>query len=163
MFKELSPILAQRNLHIQASMDNDQVTLIVQPVVSSDEAKAGKSALNTPLSLKGTVEELDSELPRILSDYANRHASLAASLETSLLLMEAADKEAAQKAAKKIQETNKASAQKPAQSSPQTDETDEIDVSDLGCCSSPAAEAKAVMPKPAKPAVQPTSEADLWG
>lgn len=154
MFKEILPILAQRGVHIEATMQGDQINLIVHPVVSLAEAKAGKTGLATPLNLKGSAAELDTELPAILTRYAERHVSLAASLDASLELMAAADKEAAQQATKKLQAAIKNAASAVVKPGTPAVE-DDSDAEEAECCTPSAPK------RPVQTGEMPR-EADLW-
>lgn len=101
MFKELAPIVATGTtlcIMVSAAPEgNLMVTVIPQ-------GKDPNSALNTPLSVTATPEELDAEFPGALTGYTSSRASLAESLENAKTIMEAAGKtarDAASKAATK--------------------------------------------------------------
>lgn len=89
MFKELHEMVKTTALTILVSDAGDGLlSVAVLP-----KGKEGQNpALSTPLSLTGTPEEMDAELPAVLSRYVGGRNSLAQSLETSLAVMDAAKK-----------------------------------------------------------------------
>lgn len=94
MFVELKQLLAVRSLTITVAMlSNDQMRVNVVPNSSPDDKKANEkigyshkevapipeeaiNALTTPVSITGTFEEIDANLPTILSKYVESHAQL---------------------------------------------------------------------------------------
>lgn len=95
MFAELA-ILAKSTIFqiIIAAEGEDQLRVNVIP-----KAVEGQNpALSTPLSLVGTPAELDAEFLTHLTGYANKRLSLAEQLENTKLVMDAALKEAQEKA-----------------------------------------------------------------
>jgi PRTRC genetic system protein E len=94
MFVELKQLLAARSLTITVAMlSNDQMRVNVVPNSSPDDKKANEkigyshkevasipeeaiNALTTPVSITGTAEEIDANLPTVLSKYVESHAQL---------------------------------------------------------------------------------------
>ena|ERR1044071_3210456 len=100
MFKELMPLLAQRTILLTVSRI-DIETICVNVIPQRVKKDAEDNALTTPLSLTGTPEELDQELPRQLVEFVGAHLQLSSSLRSAKEEMEAAGKgakEAARKA-----------------------------------------------------------------
>ena len=119
MFTELMPILKSRPVTITiASVDKTKIRVNVIPkAVDSDSqltrdvtqkegvTKEDVAALITPLSLVGTPEEIDAELPQLLASYSDGHATVLESLkELQETLAEVAKsvKEATAKAKTKV-------------------------------------------------------------
>lgn len=103
MFKELASIVNKgTNLCIMvsaASEGNLMVTVLPQ-------GKDQNAALNTPLSVTATPEELDAELPAALCTYVGHRSTLAESLENVKTIMEAAGKTASAAATKAATKAN---------------------------------------------------------
>jgi PRTRC genetic system protein E len=119
MFTELMPILKSRPVTITiASVDKTKIRVNVIPkAVDSDSqltrdvtqkegvTKEDVAALITPLSLVGTPEEIDAELPQLLASYSDGHTTVLESLkELQETLAEVAKsaKEATAKAKTKV-------------------------------------------------------------
>jgi len=69
MFSELLPLLAERTLFLTvARVDDAHIRINVIPK-RLKENDTGESALTTPLSITGTAEELDRDLPVQLSGF----------------------------------------------------------------------------------------------
>lgn len=108
MFKELAPLVAERNIHlVLAAAKDGKIIVYIEPAKKDDKEE---SAFVTPLRLPPSdPAELDTQLSAILTDWVKARASvtqtLQSALEDSKKLMEqaAADakKAAADKAAKK--------------------------------------------------------------
>lgn len=120
MFKELTPLIAERSLHlVVANAKDGKITLYVEPIKKSDDEA---DAYVTPLRLTASADELDAQLPDLLTEWVKAREQvtqpLRAALEASNKAMkEAADKakkEAAEKAAKRNASTTKTVAGKPA-------------------------------------------------
>ena len=99
MFAALKPLLAgltSLTVSLVANAD-DTITVTVTP-------KGGKtgSTLDTPLSLTATAAELDEGFAGVLSGYANKRQNLSDQLAATEAILEAAQKEAAEKAKKSI-------------------------------------------------------------
>jgi PRTRC genetic system protein E len=105
MFKELAPLLAKRTLILTASALGEErirVTITPRPT-GKDDAKE----LAQPFTVEGTVEELDTELPDAIINFAAAHMTLEKSLADVKAGMEATLKEVKDEAAKKVAEAKK--------------------------------------------------------
>jgi PRTRC genetic system protein E len=92
MFKELVPILRNRAVLMTATaLDDDQIRVNVVPKKMKD---GDNDALTTPLSVTGTAEELDADLPSTLVEFVGAHLELKNTLETAKEQMAAAAKAA---------------------------------------------------------------------
>ncbi len=97
-FKELHPLIVTRPLTVTVvSLPEGKLRVCVVPqTLDKDEAANQRirnrkevaaipqesiAALTTPLSLAGSPEELDAELPSILAKYVGKHTSLQESLD----------------------------------------------------------------------------------
>src|ERR1700693_6105737 len=92
MFKELSPYLRQRAVLLTVShIEDDQIRVNVIP----QKLKEGENAaLTTPLTITGTADELDRDLPAMLVDFVSAHLQLKNTLDRAKAEMEAAAKAA---------------------------------------------------------------------
>jgi PRTRC genetic system protein E len=101
MFKELAPYLRQRAVLLTVTcLEEDQIRVNVIPKKLKDGENA---ALTTPLSVTGTAEELDRDLPSTLVNFVSSHLQLKNSLEGAQTEMDAAAKTAqAEARAKKL-------------------------------------------------------------
>ena len=92
MFKELAPYLRQRAVLLTVThLEHDQIRVNIVPKKLKD---GENEALTTPLSVTGTAEELDQELPSTLTSYVASHLQLKNTLENAKAEMEAAAKAA---------------------------------------------------------------------
>lgn len=92
MFRELAPFLRHRAVLLTVThLEHDQIRVNVVPKKLKD---GENEALTTPLSVTGTAEELDAELPKTLTDFVGAHLQLSNSLESAKAQMEAAAKAA---------------------------------------------------------------------
>ena len=150
MFKELAPYLRQRAVLLTVThLEEDRIRVNVIPQKIKDGENA---ALTTPLSVTGTADELDRELPSTLVNFVSAHLQLKNTLERAKEEMDAAAKAAQAEARTKAKTSVKNEATKP-------------DVE------KPAPIPKAVEPEPAKtaslfdmplsPTNAPASNADL--
>jgi PRTRC genetic system protein E len=110
MFRELAPYLRHRSVLFTVTHlgDDDQIRVNIVPTKLKD---GENEALTTPLSVTGTAEELDAELPKTIVDYVGAHLQLRNSLDNAKALMDAAAKtaqEEAQNKAKAAPKTGKA-------------------------------------------------------
>jgi PRTRC genetic system protein E len=99
MFKELAPLVRHRAVLFTVShVEDDQfrVNVIPKKVADSDN-----DALTTPVSVTGTIEDLDRELPQTLLHFVSSHLELKNSLERAKAEMEEASKAARAEARKK--------------------------------------------------------------
>lgn len=113
MFKELAPLLRHRAVLFTVShVEGDQFRVNVIPKKVTD---AENDALTTPVSITGTVEDLDRELPQTLLHFVSSHLELKNSLERAKAEMEEASKAARAEARKKLgsQTTKKDPAESP--------------------------------------------------
>jgi len=107
MFKELAPLLRHRSVLLTVThIEEDQFRVNVVPKKIAD---GDNNALTIPLSVTGTVDELDAQLPQTLQSFVCGHLELKNSLERAKAEMEAASKAAQAEARGK---TNKAQATK---------------------------------------------------
>jgi PRTRC genetic system protein E len=99
MFKELAPLLRYRAVLFTVShVEDDRFRVNVIPKKIAD----GESdALTTPVSVTGTVEDLDKELPQTLLHFVSSHLALKNSLERAKAEMEEASRTARAEARKK--------------------------------------------------------------
>jgi PRTRC genetic system protein E len=105
MFKELAPLLAKRTLILTASAVGEErirVTITPRPTGKDDTKE-----LAQPFTVEGTVEELDTELPDAIINFAAAHMTLEKSLADVKAGMEATLKEVKDEAAKKVAEAKK--------------------------------------------------------
>jgi len=99
MFKELAPLLRHRAvLFIVSHVEDDRFRVNVIPKKITD---GENDALATPVSVTGTVEDLDKELPQTLLHFVSGHLELKNSLERAKAEMEEASKAARAEAKKK--------------------------------------------------------------
>jgi len=99
MFKELAPLLRHRAVLFTVShVDDDRFRVNVIPKKITD---GENDALTTPVSVTGTIEDLDKELPQTLLHFVSSHLELKNSLERTKAEMEEASKAARAEARKK--------------------------------------------------------------
>ena len=114
MFKELGPLLRQRTVvMILTRLEDDTIRVNVIPRKLNESEN---DALTTPLSVAGTAEELDAELPSALVQFVGANLELKNTLESAKEQMAAAAK-----AAKKDLEEHQAPGNK---EQPHTDSSD---------------------------------------
>ena len=95
MFKELAPLLRQRPVVLLLNpLEGDSLRVLVMPKKLNDTEDA---ALATPVSLTGTPEELDEQLPSTLTQFVGAHLELKSTLEIAKEEMAAAAKAARSK------------------------------------------------------------------
>ena len=111
MFKELAPYLRQRAVLLTVThLEEDRIRVNVMPKKLKDGENA---ALTTPLSVSGTAEELDRELPSALVSFVSSHLQLKNSLENAKAEMDAAAKTAQAEARSKSKTPTKKEQEKP--------------------------------------------------
>jgi PRTRC genetic system protein E len=116
MFKELGPLLRQRTVvMILTRLEDDTIRVNVIPRKLNESEN---DALTTPLSVAGTAEELDSQLPSALVQFVGAHLELRNTLESAKEQMAAAAKTAKAEARSKV-----ASKPVPAQPEPAATQT----------------------------------------
>ena len=92
MFKELGPLLRQRTVvMILTRLEDDIIRVNVVPRKLNDSEN---DALTTPLSVAGTAEDRDSQLPSALVQFVGAHLELKNTLEAAKEQMAAASKAA---------------------------------------------------------------------
>lgn len=92
MFKELGPLLRQRTVvMILTRLEDDTIRVNVIPRKLNESEN---DALTTPLSVAGTAEDLDAELPSALVQFVGAHLELRNTLESAKEQMAAAAKTA---------------------------------------------------------------------
>ena len=92
MFKELGPLLRQRTVvMILTRLEDDTIRVNVIPRKLNESEN---DALTTPLSVAGTAEDLDNQLPSALVQFVGAHLELRNTLETAKEQMAAAGKAA---------------------------------------------------------------------
>lgn len=108
MFKELAPLLRQRAVLLTLTyLEDDQIRVNVIPQKIKD---GENTALTTPLSVTGTADELDRDLPPTLVSFVGGHLALKNTLDRVKEEMDAAAKAAQAEARSK----SKAAGTKPA-------------------------------------------------
>jgi PRTRC genetic system protein E len=92
MFKELAPYLRQRAVLLTVThTEEDQIRVNIIPQKLKD---GENTALTTPLSVTGTAEELDRDLPSPIVDFVAAHLQLKNTLDRAKAEMDAAAKTA---------------------------------------------------------------------
>ncbi len=143
MFKELGPLLRQRTVvMILTRLEDDTIRVNVIPRKLNE---SDNDALTTPLSVSGTAEELDSQLPSALVQFVGAHLELRNTLEIAKEQMAAAAKaakaEVRSKSTAKIAtakteasavETRKPADQAPSPAEPQRQEARNANLFDTG-------------------------------
>jgi PRTRC genetic system protein E len=99
MFKELAPFLRQRAVLLTVThLEEEQirVNIVPQKLMDGDNA-----ALTTPLTVTGTAEELDRDLPATVVNFVAAHLELKNTLDCAKAEMDAAAKAAQSEARSK--------------------------------------------------------------
>jgi len=92
MFKELAPFLRQRAVLLTVThLEEDQIRVNVVPQKLKD---GENNALMTPLTVTGTAEDLDRDLPSTIVDFVSSHLQLKNTLNRAKEEMDAAAKTA---------------------------------------------------------------------
>ena len=100
MFKELGPLLRQRTVvMILTRLEDSTIRVNVIPRKLNESEN---DALTTPLSVAGTAEDLDAELPSALVQFVGAHLELKNTLESAKEQMAAAAKTAKAEARSKV-------------------------------------------------------------
>ncbi len=100
MFKELGPLLRQRTVVlILTRLEDDTIRVNVIPRKLNESEN---DALTTPLSVAGSAEDLDAQLPSALVQFVGAHLELKNTLETAKEQMAAAAKAAKVEARSKV-------------------------------------------------------------
>ena len=116
MFKELAPYLRQRAVLLTVThIEDDQIRVNVIP----QKLKDGENvALTTPLTITGTAEELDQDLPATLVNFVSAHLELRNTVDRAKAEMDAAAKSAQAEARSKTKATGKKELPKPEATTP---------------------------------------------
>src|ERR1700758_2850104 len=105
MFKELAPFLRQRAVLLTVThIEDDQIRVNVIPQKLKDGENA---ALTTPLTVTGTADELDNDLPATLVNFVGAHLGLKNTLDRAKAEIDAAAKTAQAEARSKAKTTAK--------------------------------------------------------
>jgi PRTRC genetic system protein E len=116
MFKELAPYLRQRAVLLTVThIEDDQIRVNVIPQKLKDGENA---ALTTPLTVTGTADELDNDLPATLVNFVSAHLQLRNTLDRAKAEMDAAAKTAQAEARSKAKTTAKKEPPKPETTTP---------------------------------------------
>jgi PRTRC genetic system protein E len=111
MFKELAPYLRQRAVLLTVThLEEDQIRVNVIPQKIKDGENA---ALTTPLTVTGSAEELDRDLPTTLVSFVGAHLGLKNTLDRVKEEMDAAAKAAQAEARSKSKTAPTKSAPEP--------------------------------------------------
>jgi PRTRC genetic system protein E len=111
MFKELAPYLRQRAVLLTVThIEDDQIRVNVIPQKLKDGENA---ALTTPLTVTGTADELDRNLPATLINFVSAHLELRNTLDRAKAEMDAAARTAQAEARSKAKTTAKKDPPKP--------------------------------------------------
>src|SRR6201999_1698547 len=118
MFKELAPYLRQRAVLLTVThIEDDQIRVNVIPQKLKDGENA---ALTTPLTVTGTADELDNDLPATLVNFVSAHLQLRNTLDRAKAEMDSAAKTAQAEATQTTNTTQKKHPPKP-ETPPPTD------------------------------------------
>jgi PRTRC genetic system protein E len=99
MFKELAPYLRQRAVLLTVThLEGEQIRVNIVPQKLKDGENA---ALTTPLTITGTAEELDRDLPATVVNFVSAHLELKNTLDRAKADMDAAAKAAQSEARSK--------------------------------------------------------------
>jgi PRTRC genetic system protein E len=111
VFKELAPYLRQRAVLLTVTrLEEDQIRVNVIP----QKLKDGENlALTTPLSVTGTAEELDRDLPSTIVNFVSAHLQLTNTIDRAKAEMDAAAKTAQAEARAKTKTPTKKEPSKP--------------------------------------------------
>ena len=116
MFKELAPCLRQRAVLLTVThIEDDQIRVNLIPQKLKDGENA---ALTTPLTVTGTADELDRDLPATLVNFVSAHLELRNTLDQAKAEMDAAAKTAQAEARSKAKTTAKKDPPKPETTKP---------------------------------------------
>ena len=116
MFKELAPYLRQRAVLLTVThFEDDQIRVNVIPQKLKDGENA---ALTTPLTVTGTADELDLDLPATLVNFVSAHLQLRNTLDRAKAEMDAAAKTAQAEARSKTKTIAKKEPPKPETTTP---------------------------------------------
>ena len=106
MFKELAPLLRHRAILLTVTHvgeDRFRVNVVPKKISEGED-----SAVTTPVSVTGTVEDLDAQLPATLVNFVSSHLELENTLTRAKAEMDAAGKAAQAEARNKSKTVKKA-------------------------------------------------------
>lgn len=111
MFKELAPYLRQRAVLLTVThLEEEQIRVNIVP----QKVKDGENvALTTPLTVTGTADELDRDLPTAVVNFVSAHLELKNTLDRAKAEMDAAAKAAQTEARSKCKAVSTKVAPKP--------------------------------------------------
>ncbi len=135
MFSALQPLLANLASLTIALVNNTDGTITV--TVTPYGGKAG-NVLDTPLSLTGTAAEFDEGFVEHLNSYVPKRQTLADQLAATEAILEAARKEATDKAKKSIAKPAKTASPTTTDNPEGSDDDNEGDDDTGACCTAPA-------------------------
>lgn len=93
---------------------NEDGTITVTIIPKGSSKKESEGALNTPLTLTGTPEELDEEFASIIANFSAKRLSLAEQFAATEAILEAAEKESQSKATSAVKKSASSKPTKPA-------------------------------------------------
>ena len=134
MFAALQPLLANLASLTIARVNNADGTITV--TVTPYGGKAG-NVLDTPLSLTGTAAEFDDGFVEHLNSYVPKRQTLADQLAATEAILEAAQKEATDKAKKSIAKPAKTASPTTTDNPEGSDDDNEGDDDTGACCTAP--------------------------
>ena len=103
MFKELLPVLRDRAVLLTVTLiDEDQIRVNIVPKKLKD---GDNDALTIPLSVTGTADALDADLPSTIVNFVGFHLQMKNNLEKAKAEMDAASKAALAEARAKAKTT----------------------------------------------------------
>ena len=103
MFKELAPVLRDRAVLLTVTLiDEDQIRVNIVPKKLKD---GDNDALTIPLSVTGTADALDADLPSTIVNFVGFHLQMKNNLEKAKAEMDAASKAALAEARAKAKTT----------------------------------------------------------
>lgn len=157
MFTALQPLLANLASLTIALVNNTDGTITV--TVTPYGGKAG-NVLDTPLSLTGTAAEFDERFVEHLNSYVPKRQTLADQLAATEAILEAAQKEATDKAKKSIAKPAKTASPTTTDNPEGSDDDNEGDDDTGACCNAPAS-SESISTEPSAPAAS-TEAKGLW-
>lgn len=119
LFQSLQEL--SRSTHIVCMISGEGDDLMKVTVMPKPAKEGENPALSTPLQLVGTPRELDEKFAEVLTSYTASRTSLIESLAASQAVMDAAKKDATDKAAKASQDSARTA---PAKTPPVSDKAD---------------------------------------
>lgn len=152
MFTQIAQLAKHSTLNLIISAEGDNLRVIVMPKPKGGE----NAALSTPLSLLASPEELDREFASVINGYSANRTTLQESLDAAKTIMDAAAKEAREKAASKAKPAASKTAAKPASTNLMQEEDDGLGDNDAESadCGTPAATIATIATKPATESVE---------